>query len=182
MKIERRAERIKDALEPLVTELLAAGVRLNANRSMHFLHAEDYPIGLPIILSHLERRYDDLPKSVIAGALSYTKNTHTRAIWPEIAELYAKTPNEAKPFEEGSDQHWSSATKRTLANALVRLYEPKRLATLMELVRNKAHGETRIILLGPLIRVCDRREGMRAMLADLKADPELETELTARGI
>lgn len=182
MKIERRAERIKEALEPLVAELLAAGVRLDADRNMHFLHAKDYPIGLPILLSHLEKPYDDLPKSVIAEALYYTKNKHVRAIWPEIAQLYSTTMNEAKPFEADCHQKLASATKLSLANALVRLYEPKRMALLIDLVGNKDHGETRIILLDPLIRVRNRRKGMRAILLDLKADPVLAAEPTARGI
>ncbi|MEO0938729.1 MAG: hypothetical protein AAFY38_11300 [Pseudomonadota bacterium] len=181
MKIERRAERIKEALEPVVTDLLAAGVRLNAHPNVRLLHFEDYPIGLPIILSHLTRPYDDLPKSEIAFALSFTKNKYTRAIWPDIAALYANTPNTAKPFQDNPD-HWPSETKSALANALVRLYQPKHFDHLIDLVRDGRNGETRVILLGPLLRVRNRREGLRATLEALKADPGLNIELTARGI
>jgi hypothetical protein len=182
MIIENRAERIKAALEPLVVDLLAAGVRLNSERSMHFLFAEDYPIGLPIILSHLERPYEDLPKSIIAGALYYTKNKHSRTIWPEIASIYSKTPNMAKLFDEPALQPIPSASKSSLANALLKLYEPKRLSSLVDLVCDKGNGETRIILLKPLIRVRKRRKEVAELLTDLKSDSMLATELAAHGI
>lgn len=182
MSIPDRAERIDRALEPLAAQLLRAGVRLNSSRAIRLLHEEDYPIGLPIILDHLRMPYDDLPRSVIAGALCYTKNVHTRAIWPEIADLYSDAPNRAKPFNDDAMTLRDSSVKLTLANALLRLYEPKRLAALVELVRDKSNGETRVILLEPLLRVKTRRKGMLDILLDLKADPELATELSARGI
>jgi len=182
MRIPDRAARIDKALAPLVAELLGAGVRLNPSRDLHFLNSEDYPLGLPIILAHLAKPYDDLPKSVIATALFYTKNIHAQAVWPEIAELYCNTPNRAKPFDDTPLEIRDSNTKLMLANALLRLYEPKRIDLLIEVVRDRHNGKSRIILLEPLLRVKKRREGMMDILVDLKADPELEVELSARGV
>ena len=177
-----RAACVATALEPVVTDLLAAGVRLNAHRSMHLLYAEDYPVGLPILLAHLAEPYDDVPRAVLAGALFYTKNPHTRAIWPEVADLYSGTPNTAKPFRDARASIRSSAAKQALANALLKLYEPSRMPLLLDLIKDKGNGETRVLLLAPLLRVKARREDVRQILVSLKTDPVLATELAAKGI
>lgn len=182
MPIPERAERIKKALAPVIDELLASGVRLNAHREMHFLFEEDYPRGLPIVLDHLAKPYDDLPKAVMTRALDYTRNKHARAAWPQIAKLYTATPNEAHPFEGEELEVRPSLTKTYLANVLLRLYQPERCAALIELVRDRRNGETRVILLAPLLRVKNRKAGMLDILRDLKKDPQLAIELSAKGV
>lgn len=171
---------ITRVLAPLVTDLLAAQVRLNSERSIRFLYEEDYPIGLPILLDHLRHPYDDAAKAVIATGLYYSKNRYSKQAWPEIAELYSTTENKVDPGTGATAR--PSRAKAALANALLRLYDPKRLDALVALIRDAGNGETRVILLEPLLRVKNRRPEVWEILMDLKQDPELNVELSARGV
>lgn len=182
MKISERVARIDEALEPLKADLLAAGVRFKNTGEMHLLHKEDYPIGLPIIFAHLRMAYDDLPKAIMAEAFYYTKNIHTRNAWSDIAEIYTQTPNQALPFSDGALPLQESGAKNMLANALVRLYQPKHFNAVVDLVRDPRNGHTRIMLLEPLLRVRNRRVGAMEILKELMADPVLETALSERGL
>lgn len=182
MKISERVARIDKALEPLKAELLAAGVRFKDTGEIHFLHKEDYPIGLPIILAHLRMAYDDLPRAIMAEAFYYTKNIHTWNAWPDIAEIYTQTPNHALLFSDGALPEQESKAKNALANALLRLYQPKRFDAVVDLVRDPRNGSTRIMLLEPLFRVRNRRVGAMEILKELMADSVLETALSERGV
>ncbi|KJZ20649.1 hypothetical protein [Loktanella sp. S4079] len=182
MKISERMARIDKALEPLKADLLAAGVRFKNTGEIHLLHKEDYPIGLPIIFAHLQMAYDDLPRAIMAEAFYYTKNIHTLNAWPDIAEIYTQTPNQALPFSDGALPVQESDAKEMLANALLRLYQPKRFDAVVDIVRNPRNGRTRIILLEPLLRVRNRRVRAMEVLKELMADPVLETALSERGV
>ena len=174
--------RIDKALEPLKADLSAAGVRFKSTGEIHILHKEDYPIGLPIIFAHLWMEYDDLPRAIMAEAFYYTKNIHTRNAWPDIAEVYTQTPNVALPFSDGALPVQESAAKGMLANALLRLYQPKRFDAVVDLVRDTRNGHTRIMLLEPLLRARNRRVGAMEILKELMADPVLQTALAKRGV
>lgn len=118
----------------------------------------------------------------MADALFYTKNPHTRKIWPEVSELYQATPNTALQFNDDPAPEYDSELKLTLANVLIKQYEPKRCEALLELVHDKTNGETRIILLRPLLRIRNRKSGMMDILSELKQDPVLAIELEAKGV
>lgn len=118
----------------------------------------------------------------MAEAFYYTNNIHTRNAWPDIAEIYTQSPNQAFPFNDGASPVQDSDAKGMLANALLRLYQPKRFDAVVDLVRDPRNGHTRIMLLEPLLRVRNRRAGAIEILKELKADPVLETALSERGV
>ena len=185
MPMQPIAERIAyiDAeLEPLRAEIIAAGIRRPKDDGICFLFREDYPTGLPIILDHLRKPYSDLTKARMVEALLFTKNSYCQAVWPEVASIYTATPNESKPYNDGSLPECDSYQKLILANVLIKQYLPKRFDAVLELVRDRRNGETRLILLTPLFRVRNRRPEAMKILQELKEDPQLATEIGARGV
>ncbi|WP_299549111.1 hypothetical protein [uncultured Tateyamaria sp.] len=118
----------------------------------------------------------------IDKAFYYTKNIHTMNAWPDTAEIYTQTSNLALPFSDDALPVQESDSKNMLANALLRLYQPRRFDAVVDLVRDPRNGHTRIMLLEPLLRVRNRRAGAMEILKELMADPILETELSERGV
>ena len=146
----RRAE------APLVEDLQAAGC---AVESVWELVNTDrpYPTALPVLLDHLPREYPDRVREGIARALAVSDASFG---WSLLREQYQVTD------EPG--------TKDGLAAALAATVTSETVDELIELARDPAHGDSRLLLLRGFRRLGSSKA--RAALESLSSDPTLGRE------
>lgn len=158
----KRAElhaQLKAQEKPLVDELRSLGFPVNSAAGLANLNS--YAGAIPVLIRHFQRPYHPNIRQVIGVLLAIPESVSE---WDTLVDLYCK---ETEP-----------AAKMGLANALSRAVDSAHLDCLIELLRDRRHGESRGILLAPLRR---RRKNAKvaAVLAELTRDPELATEIAS---
>jgi hypothetical protein len=152
----------RKAEEPLVRELQEAGYEVETAWDL-VNTAEPYPDALPILLEHLGRPYPDRVREGIARALAVRRDA--RFAWPALVFLYQREP-------AGTD------AKNGLAAALAAISDRSTLPELIELVEDRRHGASRVLLIGGLTR--SRQPEARAAVDRLQDDPEVGEEARHR--
>lgn len=156
--LERDAE-MRRAEAPLVDELRAAGYDVESAWDLVNTPGS-YPPALPILLAHLPRPYPDEIRDGIARALAVRE---TKAVgWDELTWMYR-------------DEQQESRTKGGLAVAIAAAADREVIGDVIDLVRDRRHGSSRLLLLRALTRSKDPRA--RETLVDLKDDPDLVKEI-----
>lgn len=174
----------------------ARGVRLDAEQAL--LLAELRALGLPlrwlddldlkapageaaatVLLRHLQLPYSSATKARIAHLLSVPVPA-VRKAWPLLVREYADARTGSGIIAPGDTLELPYPEKDALANALAAAVTNRTLGDLVDLVRDRSHGESRILLLSPLFRRRNRDETVTTLLDHLAEDPELATEIGAR--
>jgi hypothetical protein len=151
------------AQEPLVAALATVGRRV---RSVWDLvnTSESYPEAIPILLEHLTHPYPDRILEGIARALAVREAAQA---WPQLASHYRSTKEDTnRDFKHG------------LAVALSVIASRSTIDQFIGLARDKANGESRILLLGAIRR--SKAPEAKQALADLAADPQLRKAIDSR--
>jgi hypothetical protein len=152
----------RKAEQPLVRELQEAGCKVETAWDL-VNTAQPYPDVLPVLLEHLGRPYPDRVREGIARALAVRRDA--RFAWPALVSLYRREP-------AGTD------TKHGLAAALAAISDRSTLPELIELVEDRRHGASRVLLIRGLTR--SRQPEARAAVARLQDDPEVGEEARHR--
>ena len=117
-----------------------------------------YPKAVPVLFEHLESGYPEPIREGIARALAVPE---ANTFWGRILAHY-----------KGEK---SGRLKDGLAVALAGAATPKERTTLLEVVRNRRHGPSRLLLLPALIRLSPATA--EEVLEEFKDDPDLRKEV-----
>lgn len=174
----------------------ARGVRLDAEQAL--LLAELRALGLPlrwlndldlkapageaaaaVLLRHLQLPYSSATKAQIAHLLAAPVPA-VRKAWPLLVREYGDARTGRGIIAPGDTLELPYLEKDALANTLAAAITNRTLGDLVDLVRDRRHGESRVLLLPPLFRRRNRDETVKTLLDELAEDPELATEIAAR--
>lgn len=154
---QERADEFSKAEVPLVTALANAGVPVTSVWDL-VNTSEPYPRAIPVLLSHLDRRYPDEIRAGIARALAVIEaRPHRRT----ILDAY-----------ESTDGAVMRHTKDGLALAVSATAD---FDDVVRLLLDQTHGGSRILLLGSLKRSKDPRA--EAVIAELAVVPLFSKEI-----
>lgn len=161
-KRQAAAQVLRDASRPILKDLNEAGIHITS------LWVTDdkimpYSTSLPILLAHLEKGgYPDRVMQVIAHRLGVKPGIE---YWDRLRDLYYR--------ETGR------AARSGLAAALAKIATKAQFDELVELLHDESLGESRILLIGDIVRV--GREHGKDIVRALVDDPVLGKEATARA-
>lgn len=157
---QERARRLREAEQPVVTDLRSAGVQVDSVWDL-VNTSNPYPAALPILMDHLERGgYPERVMESLGRALAVKPSV---AFWERLKThwLYARDPGE----EDGA------------AVALAACATKAQVDDLIEFLSIEERGESRIYFIGPILRLGGHRG--REVVEALRKDPVLGKEATA---
>lgn len=160
-ELEKHWAELDRAEAPLVADLRAAGYDVKETWQLMTMGVP-YPNAIPILLEHLQRAYPGKIREWIARALGVKEALYA---WATLKRLYAK---EREP----------GSAKDGLASALCDLAKmsgTEHLDEVIDLVRDRRHGSSRLLLLSALEKSKEPRAW--ATLMDLGTDPDLILEI-----
>ncbi|MBD8898324.1 hypothetical protein [Rhodanobacter sp. DHG33] len=166
LEIDRKAAELRQAEQPLVEDLRAAGFDVESasdlfNRKQVWNKKErvrPYLEALPILLRHLGRAYPPAVREGIARALAVPQS---RFAWHDLVRFYRH--EEADSAKDGLAVAIAAAADQSVLNELIAL------------AKDREQGSSRLLLLSALARSSDPKA--RAALMELGADPDLALEV-----
>lgn len=142
---------------PLRADLAAVGIDVNSAWDL-VNTSKPYPEALPILLDHLQRDY---PAEIIDGIARALAVPPARFGWDTIVDVYRKAPE--------------NRAKDGLAAALAAMVDDALWPELLELIRDRSNGPSRILLLTAVQYWDDDRAD--PVLAEFEDDPDLRIEV-----
>ena len=79
----------------------------------------------------------------------------------------------------GDEEEYPINVKSDIAFALSELVDKETLPDLIELVKDRSHGDYRILLLAPLKRRRNKDPEIKKLLEELVNDPDLKPEISS---
>jgi hypothetical protein len=159
-ELERREAESRKEQATLLRELAAVGVKVSTVWDLVNTSAS-YTAALPTLLDHLKRPYSDGTREGIARALAVRA---TRPIgWSVLVEEFEKTEPSNNRVKDG------------IAVALAGSSDDAVISELIELAKDKRHGDSRLLLLLGIKR--SRRPEAKEAICELAADPALSKEI-----
>lgn len=155
---QSREAELRRAEAPLVRALAAVGLEVTSVWDLVNRSTRVYPEAVPVLLDHLSQPYPDAIRGGIARALTVSD---ARPHWDTLTRLY----------REELGKH----AKEGLAVAISAIVTDDVIADVIALVRDRRHGESRVLLLDALGRSKDPRA--QQALMELGADPELQKQI-----
>ena len=174
---KERSLRIRDEQALLLAELRSAGADIS-NVSDLINTADKYEEAMPILLRHLRLPYSDITRETIARSLA-RPGKFVKEAWPELLEQYRKAPTGCGIKAPGDTTPRQLRAKDGLACALSVAVTNETLPALIQLVKDKAHGESRLLLLSALRARRKKSPSVQKVLAELANDPQLEKEIAS---
>jgi hypothetical protein len=170
--VRRRAEQEKQLAEreaksrkeqaALLRDLSAAGVNVSTVWDLVNTSAS-YTAALPILLDHLRHPYSDGIREGIARALAVRA---TRPIgWSVLVDEFSKTELSSERVKDG------------LAIALAGASDDTVISELIELAKDKRHGDSRLLLLLGIKR--SKSPEAKGAIEQLANDPDLKNEIAS---
>ncbi|MBW7876667.1 MAG: hypothetical protein H3C47_11840 [Candidatus Cloacimonetes bacterium] len=156
---ERWAE--YDRLEKLILqELETVGVSVNSLWNLSS-KKDPHKKSLPVLIKHVQVFYHDKINEILARSLGSIKATEC---WDMLVELFCKTDRQVhRNFKDG------------LACALFDLVSKKTMDEYITLLKDKRHGQSRILMVGKLRR--SRQPEIIALIDELAEDEDLKIEI-----
>ncbi|WP_295775628.1 hypothetical protein [uncultured Microbacterium sp.] len=157
-----RVRKLREAEQPIIKDLRDVGIEVGSvwdlvNTSAPYLPA------LPVLMKHLERDgYPDRVVESIGRALAVRESV---PYWHRLRDLYLRA--EGRGARSG------------LAVALGVSATPAQLEELIELLHNESLGESRVLLIAPVIKLGGARG--REVIKALRDHPVLGKEATFRA-
>jgi hypothetical protein len=153
-----RARRLQMEERPVIDELREVGVNVNSVWDL-VNTAASYERGIPILLKHLKQPYSDTTKEGIARALAVRE---ARRAWPVLVSEYINAPR-------------GTRTKDGLAVAIAAVATDDVMEELIQIIKDRFHGASRVLLLKPLRK--SRSLAAKEALEYFATDPDLATEI-----
>ena len=164
-KIAERGARLSAEERPILLDLRSVGVDVTTIWSQH-LGERLTPEGMEILAKHLRLPYSCKTREGLARALAR----------PSAHGFWSLLVSEYKTASEGLDEDgFPNGYKDGLASALGAMASKSNLEELIELVRDRTNGSSRLLLLVGLRRSRDPRAAK--VLDDLADDPDLAKEI-----
>lgn len=160
------AARSRTDQAPIIEELRNTKINIEMISSQN-LNEQLNPDAVDILVRHLKRPYLEATKEAIARALG---TPLARKHWQAILSEYKATS-----AEKIRSDNIGSGYKEGLACTLAKLVSKNTLDEYIELVRDRSHGTSRILLLTALRRSRDARA--KKALEDLADDPDLKKQI-----
>jgi hypothetical protein len=159
---QERAAAWSIAEKPLLMDLKNVGLEIT---SVWDLVNTDkpYPEAIPVLLTHLKKKYPDRVKEGIARALAVPD---AKRGWDVLLDEYTRITDES-----GKD------AKDGLAVAISAVSDDSIMGELLQLIRDRRHGKSRILLLRGLKK--SKLPEAKKALDELVNDPDLATEIRA---
>lgn len=176
--IAKAAASARQEAAPLLAELRAHGFEELESVADLVNRSEPYPAAIPILLKHLTRPYYDIVRSTIARSLAVPEPA-VRAAWPLLVEEYKKAPMGTDIRAPGETKKFHLDIRDALACVLCVAVTPQTLPELIELLKDPAQGESRILLLDAIRRKRKRDPAIQQLLAELVQDPQLAKEINS---
>lgn len=146
--------------KPVLRALHKIGIEVESVGSLPAAaYRSKYEAAIPILLEHLTKPYYDRNRWAIARALAVKE---AEPAWNILKDEYVKADR-------------NSEYKRGLAQALSVIALPNHLGDLICLLRDQAHGPSRLILIGALFR--SRRMEAEKAIEELSSDADLHAEI-----
>jgi len=133
-----------------------------------------YPHLVPILMKHLQLPYSDRTKSGIARALAVRA---AREYWDFLVQLYLDAKQGRGPVFPDEETEFELGFKDALACALSGAATEINLPQLIELAKNPANGESRLLLIGCLRR--SKAAIAKEAVEQLRHDPQLAKEINS---
>jgi hypothetical protein len=156
-EFSRREALQREAEAPLVKDLRSAGFDVDSAWDL-VNTSKPYPEALPILVQHLNRPYPSRIREGIARALAVPDAAFARE---SLIRLYR-------------NERADSDAKVGIAVAIAAAADDDFVVELIELVRDKSNGESRVILLGPVAK-SSSPQAKRA-LTEFERDPSLSSK------
>lgn len=132
----------------------------------------NYAEVIPVLLKHLMLPYSDKIREGIARSLAVPEPEVIKA-WPLLVEEFRKAPIGWGIKLKGDTEKLKLGAKDGLACALSATVTEDTLEELIALLKDPAHGESRILLLSPLRKRRKKNPRVRQVLEELATDPDL---------
>lgn len=172
MKVSLTAEE-----QPIVAELHSVG--LNVNSVWDLVNtATYYPQAISVLLKHLHLPYSDRTREGIARALA-VPDPRVREAWAILADEYRKAPTGLGVVAPGETKARRLGAKDGLACALSAAVTDGTLPELIELAKDPAQGESRLLLLAALRKLEFKNAIAKRALDQLADDPDLSREIAS---
>ena len=168
LDLVRRAAYQRTEQRLLIAELRSVGVYAENVWDLVNRRNEGYESAIEILGRHLRLKYSDSTREGIARALAVPKARH---FWPMFVDEYINAPEGEDYISPGERQRFRFRLKDGLAVALAATLVRPKIAEALELVRNRRHGTSRVLLLRGLRRFRDPT--ISETLEELKDDPDL---------
>jgi hypothetical protein len=159
--------RLGVAERPIIEDLRSVGVEVESVWDL-VNSPNNYNQAIPVLLRHLELPYPVKIRGGIARSLGIRGATF---LWPRLLELYRKEPI---PLETPG-----MGAKDGLAVALSAIATTENIPDIIELLRDRRHGSSRVLLLVPLRRRRKKDPAIAAVLKELSTDPQFQKEISA---
>jgi hypothetical protein len=171
--IERadRSQRLSIEEKPIVDELQTVGWKVESVWDL-VNTPKPYPEALPILLRHLMLPYSDRTKEGIARSLAVQE---ARAAWPTLVNEFRSAQNGKGPVAPGDTEEFRLGAKDGLACALAATVTDATMPELIEIMKDRSHGSSRVLMVSALRKSKDPRA--KEALEVLAFDPDLEKEI-----
>ncbi|WP_019866746.1 hypothetical protein [Methylovulum miyakonense] len=168
-----RGKRLDIEEEPIVADLRTVGLELESVWDL-VSRPSNYPEAIPILLKHLQKPYSDRTREGIARALSI-RYPVVRAAWPILVKEYCNTPEGWGIVAPDDTVNVKLGAKDGLACALCVAVTDETLEEFINLVKDPANGDSRILLLKPLRK--SKNPLAKMVLEELASDPVFAKEI-----
>ena len=173
-RVERSA-RLKVEEEPILLDLRAVGCNVESVWDLVNTSAK-YSQAIPVLLRHLLIPYSDRTREGIARSLAVA-GPEVRQAWPLLVDQYRKAPMGLGIIAPGDKKEYRLGVKDGLACALSVAVTDETLSELIELAKDRVHGESRVLLLSALRQ--SRNPLAKQALDELAGDPALAKEIAS---
>lgn len=171
---QQSIERIRIEALPILNELRDAGIEVESVGEL-IGRSTPYPTAIPILLRHLQLPYSDVVRSTIARCLAVPE-PEVIAAWKMIETIYLEAKT-GKGFVAPSDTGvYELGLKDALACTLAASTTDETKEALLQLLRNKHNGPSRILMLRALKRVLTGQQ-LIDTFDELSNDSELSIEI-----
>lgn len=169
-ELAERSARLREEQKPILEDLKKAGRDVE---SMWDLVSSPgpYPEIIPILLKHLVLPYSDRTREALARSLAVPE-PEIRNSWTLLIDEYRKAPMGWGIKDPGSTKELQLSYKDGLACALSVAVTDETLPEYISLVKDRAHGESRILLLSALRD--SKNPIAKQTLEELADDPDLK--------
>ncbi len=159
-KIREKEAFFCEVQKPILKELESVGVSVNSLWNLGG-KGRSHGNAVPVLVKHIQIFYHDQINEELARALGRIKAVEC---WDFLVELFCKTDRQVhRNFKDG------------LACALFDLVSKKTMDEYITLLKDKRHGQSRILMVGKLRR--SRQPEIIALIDELAEDEDLKTEI-----
>jgi hypothetical protein len=174
-EFEVKAARLLQEQEPILADLQRAGCPVTSIWDLVNSSDSD-PKTISVLLEHLVLPYSDRTREGLARALAVPE-PEVRAAWTLLVNEYCRAPMGKGIKFPGDTEEFRLGFKEGLACTLSAIVTDETMPDYIELLRDKSHGEYRVLLLTALRK--SKNPLAKQAIEELANDPDLEKEIAS---